>query len=114
MKATVLDTKTGKTKIKAGLTPYMWAEGNWSCDCNRNYFDDEGEDSDTCLGSKRFLVIKAEYDKGEEEYTLEELNAEYSQELLDEFLPKIIMGFPVVIDESAKAEVETPIELGEL
>ena len=35
-------------------------------------------------------------------------------EALDKFLPKTIMGFPVVIDESAKAEVETPIELGEL
>ena len=30
-----------------------------------------------------------------------------------EVLPKTLMGFPVVIDKTAKAEVETPIELGE-
>jgi len=87
MKATVLDTKTGETK-EASLGSWNWAEGNWSCDCNRNYFDDEGEDQDTCLGGKRFLVVKAVFDEGEVEYTLKELNDDYPQELLDKFLPK--------------------------
>jgi len=90
MKATLLDTLTGKITVAGyNLGSWNWAEGNWACDCNRHKdFGVDGDDTGYCLGGKRFLVIKAEFDKGEEEYTLEELNDDYPQELLDEFLPK--------------------------
>lgn len=97
MRAVVLDTETGKTHAVDGISAFQWAENNWSCDCNRNYFDVEtnGEDG-ICEGCHRFLVIAAEFnttpdENGEQmdyqEYSLRELNACYPIELLWKFLP---------------------------
>ena len=86
MKATILDTITGKTKQKNGIDSFQWAENNWSCDCNRNYFGVEGKDTEYCLGGKRFLVIKAEFENDEMRYTLEELNADYPEDLIKKHL----------------------------
>ena len=36
MQITILDTKTGNKKvIETKFSPFWWAEGNGSCDCNR-------------------------------------------------------------------------------
>lgn len=86
MNATLLDTVTGKTKKVNGPRSFEWAENNWSCDCNRNCFDIDILDTGICEGGKRFLVIKAEFDEGEEKYTLRELNSDYPKELLDKHL----------------------------
>lgn len=37
-----------------------WAEGDWSCDCHREYLfkgDDYFLTASTCLGHKRYLVV---------------------------------------------------------
>lgn len=89
MKATVLDTVTGQSKESFfDASAWAWSDGNWSCDCNREAIFSIDSDTDFCLGGKRFLVIKAEFEVGEVEYTLDELNEEYPKELKDKFLPK--------------------------
>lgn len=89
MKATVLDTVTGQSKEASyNMGSWNWYEGNWSCDCNREAIFSIESDTGFCLGGKRFLVIKAEFEKDEVEYTLDELNEEYPKELKDKFLPK--------------------------
>ena len=83
MIATILDTLTGKKEIKSGVKSWEWAENNWSCDCNRNIFDDEDGVEDHSCKTERFLVVEAIMDSEEDyEYTLEELNADYPIELL--------------------------------
>lgn len=85
MKATVLDTKTGKTAISEGIRSWDWAEGNWSCDCNRQYLFGIEDNGGVCLGGKRYIVIKADFDMPEDyEYSLLELNSYYPAELLKE------------------------------
>ena len=77
MKAVVLDTVTGETKVMEGIRSFDWAEGNYSCDCNR------GADLDAVCKSERFLVIEAEFnDPDDYEYSLFELNENYPVELL--------------------------------
>lgn len=83
MIATILDTQTGETRIVDGPRSFEWVENNYSCDCNRgNEFDHEDEDTGFCKGGKRYLVIKAEFNAGDYECTLEELNSDYPEELL--------------------------------
>ena len=97
MKATVLDTVTGKTAVADGPRSWEWAENNWSCDCNRwNLFPELEEeqlndpDFGVCKGGKRFLVVAAEFNRLLDEdggpidydYTLAELNSDYPDELL--------------------------------
>ena len=86
MKATILDTKTGETRTIDGPRSWEWAENNYSCDCNREimFGHDDGA-SGICMGGKRYLVIKAEFNDPEDyDYTLEELNGDYPRELLRE------------------------------
>lgn len=88
MKATILDTVTGKTAVIADVTTYEWEDGNYSCDCNRNPWDiDTGKPDGVCEGAHRFLVIAAEPET-EDDYpcTLRELNAAYPKELVRKFL----------------------------
>ena len=88
MKATVLDTVTGQTRIYDGPCSWEWYENNWACDCNRgtlfDYYD--APEAGICQGGKRFIVIAAEFDieadEMDYEYTLAELNEEYPHELL--------------------------------
>jgi len=40
MKATVLDTVTGKTEI-IEASHWCWSDGHWSCDCNRHEYGQE-------------------------------------------------------------------------
>ena len=96
MKAIVLNTITGDTKEVNNISSFQWADNNWSCDCNRDYFDqlDDNEDENglgVCLGSNVFLVIKAEFDKDERKYSLRGLNQDYPKEMLDKFLPREIV-----------------------
>jgi hypothetical protein len=94
----ILDTVTGeRVKTKANHSPYWWAEGNGSCDCNRgDRFDlDETAWPDghvtvpdcsggLCSGAKRFLIVAVEGDMGG--YELWEFNEEYPPELIEEHL----------------------------
>ena len=82
MTATVLDTVTGEKKEVEGVSSYHWAEGNWSCDCNRNAFGVEMPDTGFCIGGSRFVVVDAKFEPDEAVYTLAELNEEYPPELL--------------------------------
>ncbi len=98
MKVTLLDTKTGETREVAGRDYLFWTDGNGSCDCNRHQpfdlddnddFDDgsvEGTGGGMCVGGKRFLVIAAEFEEGDERHpiSLAEMNYEYPDELLAE------------------------------
>ena len=88
MKATILDTKTGETMTVDGPRSWEWAENGWSCDCNRNPWGvDTGKPDGVCEGAERFLVVAAEMKDPEDyEYTLEELNKEYPEDLRARFL----------------------------
>lgn len=83
MNATILDTVTGKRARVFGINAWQWAENNWSCDCNRNpWHADTGKPDGICQGCERFLVVDAEFEPGDDRYTLAELNASYPPELL--------------------------------
>jgi hypothetical protein len=88
MKATILDTVTGKKMTVDGPRSWEWAENNWSCDCNRNPWDvDTGKPDGVCEGCERFLVVDAAMDDPEDyEYTLDELNEGYPAELSARFI----------------------------
>ena len=100
MIVTILDLETGETATTEDqTTPYQWAEGNWSCDCNRaRYFGDAvDEEMDRrmreehpdllphqsyCYGAKRFLVVSPLVFEDENNvYTIEEVNGDYPKEL---------------------------------
>ena len=86
---TILDTKTGETRSTEGphfdeFDAHWWVEGNGSCDCNRACLFEHWPQSNTCLGSKRYLVVGAE---GETcGYTLKDFNEEYPMDLIKEHL----------------------------
>lgn len=87
MIATILDTVTGKTGVGSSCNSWWYRAGNGSCDCNRNPWDiDTGKPVEYCDGKERFLIIAAEFEEGDEEYTLDELNDCYPQELKDRHL----------------------------
>lgn len=91
MKVTLLDTQTGETREVGGILDFWWAEGNGSCDCNREPYFGHNSGSDQCIGAKRYLIIKAEPVTRPPRvlgYTLAEYNEDYPKELLDKFLPK--------------------------
>ena len=82
----ILDTKTGKQiKIKSECDGFYWAEGNGSCDCNRELFFDQDTNQGYCLGEQRYLIIESDYDN----YTLNELNDGYPEELKVRYLKNI-------------------------
>ena len=90
MIATILDTVTGEKITVNGPRSWEWAENNWSCDCNRNYWESSIVKSDVCQGSERFLVVDAVMDDPEDYgYTLDELNEGYPLELRNKFLTKL-------------------------
>lgn len=86
MKATILDTVTGQTGVLEGMRPFCFAEGNWSCDCNRNLFGvEEPRPEGCCQGAFRFLVIDFEWESAEEQasgYTLADFNDDYPADLV--------------------------------
>lgn len=88
IKVTILDTKTGKTSEHEGSDEYWWSEGNGSCDCNRSIFHLGSAAADklgphgVCLGSKRFLIVKAEGAS----IPAADFNDNYSNELVRKFL----------------------------
>lgn len=63
---TVLDTETGETHINSEWSPWYWAYGNGSCDCNRGalFENEEG------CGERRYYIVAVEGD--ESGYTLDE------------------------------------------
>jgi hypothetical protein len=73
-KLVLIDTQTGeKVSIKSKEDAFYWAEGNGSCDCNRELLFGKDTNNGHCLGSKRYLIIESDY----ENYTLDELNEDY-------------------------------------
>ena len=76
----ILDTENGDTTESSDRSPYYWHEGNGSCDCNRELaFDDaEMDDSCSCLGRHRYLIVERDYAG----VTLRELNEGYPEALL--------------------------------
>ena len=86
MIATVLDTATGKTETVEGHRSWDWAEGNWSCDCNRdiNGLAPDPLETGLCV-AKRFIVIKAEMEEGDYPYITQNLNKYYPKDLLRDF-----------------------------
>jgi hypothetical protein len=82
MIATILDTKTGKTRVAPGWSSFWWAEGSGSCDCNRELGFVKQSEAGNCLGCRRYLIIRATFDDEERRYTLRELNAGYPEALL--------------------------------
>ena len=92
MKATILDTKTGLIGVQdSGCRGWDYAEGNSSCDCNRDLWG-VLDDSCYCNGSNRFLVIAAEYQEIDEDerYTLTELNEDYPSALLERWASLLV------------------------
>jgi len=86
---TILDTQTGKRVTTSALLgwadcdEYYWANGNGSCDCNREIIVkgiDNSSDSSACLGCHRYLIVAVE---GDHTLTLRELNEDYPEELLN-------------------------------
>lgn len=68
-----LDTLTGNSGVyedsypslwrEAGdsfINPFMWEDGNWSCDCNRELFFLGTPMEDTTCGDERFKVLRLE------------------------------------------------------
>lgn len=94
MIATILDTVTGKKMTITGIHSFEWADGNWSCDCNRNPFGaDTGKSNDVCQGQERFLIVEAVMDPNDYEYTLDELNAMFGHDrTADEVQEKLWIG----------------------
>lgn len=82
MKVKLLDTLTHETRVVEGIKGFCWADGNWSCDCNRaGYFDvdSDPEDTNTCAGCERFAAVECESEgPGDEGYTLADINAGYA------------------------------------
>ncbi len=63
MKVTLKDSKTGEVKTidRPGEDPYMWEDGNYSCDCNRSlfFYGLKIDESFPC-GNARFELVKLE------------------------------------------------------
>lgn len=90
MEATVLDTQTGRVATKGGPSSIEWAENNWSCDCNRATIFGEECDKCECV---RYIVIQSLSEDSEDYfYTIQELNAEYPEELIQKFLHSPRLG----------------------
>ena len=81
MIVTIKDLRTGETAVQEGFGGYYWAEGNGSCDCNRELLFGNVSEARHCIGSNRYLIIKAVDEDHDEPlnipYTLEELNSDY-------------------------------------
>ena len=63
---TVLDSVTGETRTDSQWSPWWWAYGNGSCDCNRGALFDRDE----ACGERRYYIVAVEGD--DSGYTLEE------------------------------------------
>jgi len=84
---TVLDTVTGETATDDRWTEYWWAEGNGSCDCNRDLlFDNDTEDTGHCMGNHRYLIVASE----SKSHNLLELNRNYPEELIEKYAPHVL------------------------
>jgi hypothetical protein len=79
---TILDTQTGETVIDSSTHAFYWADGNGSCDCNREMLFGIDTEAGVCLGCSRFLIIKHDYP----DYSLDEFNSGYHQDLIDKHL----------------------------
>jgi hypothetical protein len=56
---TILDAVTGETRVNSQWSPWWWAYGNGSCDCNRGllFGNDEG------CGENRYYIVAVEGDE---------------------------------------------------
>lgn len=90
---TILDTVTGATAEVTGPNRWQWLSGNWSCDCNRaDYFpNSDAEDNQpesqwgTCLGAKRFLVVKT----NDPAVLVTDYNESYDEELVKSYVQTV-------------------------
>lgn len=85
MRVQYLDLKTGKTGEDTGISEFSLTEGNWSCDCNRAIPFERLDDSGTCIGCKRYVVIGVDPEDGDEPFeesaVIQEANREYFMRL---------------------------------
>jgi len=61
MKVRLLDLATGRSAWMDGITEWQITEGNHSCDCNRGMYFGIENDSEGCVGCKRFIVTDLEF-----------------------------------------------------
>lgn len=81
---TILDTQTGQSlEFEDGANPFWWKEGNGSCDCNRRIWlgIEPENDSDTCEGTKRFIIVAC----SDKTQSLMDLNMYYDPKLLAKY-----------------------------
>lgn len=79
---TILDTQTGCTVADKGQYGHYWAEGNGSCDCNREHLFGIEPQFGNCIGCERFLILSHNYPN----YNLSEMNTDYPKELIDKHI----------------------------
>lgn len=53
---TVLDSQTGETRINSEWSPWLWFEGNGSCDCNRRLLFEPDAAQAECSSSRYYIV----------------------------------------------------------
>lgn len=85
MTVTILDAETGERRDSSALFPgantFWWAEGNGSCDCNRQLLfeeDESGEDTGVCLGHHRYVIVAT----SDPEVPIHSLNQGYPLDVL--------------------------------
>jgi hypothetical protein len=75
-----IDLETGQRAEERGISPYNLSEGNWSCDCNRQFPFGIQPTGNVCIGCKRFIAYSAEPEAGDEPFNEQELLAEANRE----------------------------------
>jgi len=78
----ILDTETGKLATETGAVGFFWAEGNGSCDCNREDLFDVDTEGDTCIGCHRYLIVAHNYPN----YSINEMNSDYPKDLINKYI----------------------------
>jgi hypothetical protein len=77
---TILDTATQARVQDSDASFFWWADGNGSCDCNRELLFGNETEGNTCIGSQRYLIVGVNTDDN-----LRDLNAHYPDSLLQQY-----------------------------
>ena len=80
----LLDTQTGEKKeMFSNACSMWWADGNGSCDCNRELEFGVEDDDRNCSEALRYLIVDHDYI----DYSVRGLNDYYPMELVDKYIP---------------------------
>lgn len=97
MNLTLLDTQTGErvdgTDNFSDDPSWVWVEGNYACDCNReNYFGrgDAEAGRGECTGAHRYLLVACDHP----DFDYFRWNGDYPPELLREHRPDEVYKTP--------------------